>query len=226
MPVPATTGQLRTNVSDMEIGDYVLLQYQSNEDVWKTFNEGKPELPVTPLAIGTHQSYFAYGIKVAKGLIIFDRVWYHSVKWVDVNSWKQVQGKSVTIQNNDGSTILANYRMPTGGVAYADVNGNKSLIDQGFGGWPTNNEWDRYIMNFPQGKIQAEKTSDDIFHWSAIFTFTQDTPINGLNDRGSIAGNTRRVSRGYYSSQFFAVSLSDTSASTVGFRPVFEYRES
>jgi len=119
-------------------------------------------------------------------------------------------------------------RSLTGGVAYADANGNSSTTDQGFGGWPTNNEWDKYIVNFPADKIQAGKTLDDVFHWDIdTGTWTQDTPIT------AIATSSLRVMRGkyklngtYYGGlKYLTYSSSNQSGTTWGFRPVFEYKE-
>lgn len=115
-------------------------------------------------------------------------------------------------------------RSLTGGVAFADENGNKSLTDKKLGAWPTTNEWDTYIVNFPATLIQEGKTRDDVFHWSNCYTHCQDTIINGFeNYPGSMA--TRRAIRGYESLNKFKMNNTDNNASIVGFRPVFEYKE-
>ncbi|OME43863.1 hypothetical protein BSK59_33455, partial [Paenibacillus odorifer] len=69
-----------------------------------------------------------------------------------------------------------NIRSLTGGVAFADANGNGATTDLGYGMLPTNNEWDKYISNFPPSKIQLGKTLDDVFHWNGAVTWSQDTP--------------------------------------------------
>jgi len=116
---------------------------------------------------------------------------------------------------NIGQGII---RSLTGGVAYADANGNKSTTDQGYGGWPTNNEWDKYIVNFPQELIQPGKTLDDVFHYNKVYTFTQDT---------SFLGNIYRTCRG--NNNNVKSFLPNTDATLInynrGFRPVFEYIE-
>lgn len=112
------------------------------------------------------------------------------------------------------------FRTITGGVSYADVNGNRSTTDQGYGGWPTNNEFDKYILNFRQDLIQEGHTVFDVFHHDVIKTWTWDTPI--IN----IGGNTTRVCRGGTTgTNNFSVLASSTVDATVGFRPVLEYKE-
>ncbi|KIL71962.1 hypothetical protein [Pseudobacillus badius] len=379
MPVPATTGQLQTNVKDMEVGDYIKAKYAvpQSAGTFSRYFTGSPinitnatgsdELPITGMSsisdIGGKASAYFYLIKVAKGLLVSDRVCQHSISWGTLNSNKYVQGtphnqesviplmtsntspsgvasassasigfeeyraferntfdtsmwftnitptsstpqwlaydftinKSIrgyslrarsnemtnqspkdwtfegwdgtkwivlqTIFNQTGWTknekriyILPNpknyskYRINitsnnggigvcinefemfetagiirslTGGVAYADANGNKATTDQGYGGWPTNNEWDRYIVNFPKDKIQTGKTLDDVFHCLSAGTWCQDTPVSN---------STSRVFRGGWdvSSQknnSFSSTSSSQSSGSWGFRPVFAYKE-
>lgn len=112
-------------------------------------------------------------------------------------------------------------RSLTGGVAYADANGNSSTIDISKGAFPTNNEWDRYIANFNSKLIQSGKTIDDVFHWK-ISTWTQDTPSS------LIQSNITRVARGHTTAiipTYFATNTSSASNTGYGFRPVFEYQE-
>lgn len=214
MPVPATTGQLRTKVDGMEIGDYI----QAHCDVttgWQ-FGEsgGKTELPISGVAVDstnkTHQNYFFYFVKVRKGLLVADRNWYHTVSWDSLNTWKKIQGYP-----NNGS-VVGVIRSLTGGVAYADASGNKSLTDQNKGAWPTNNEWDRYIVNFPVHKILVGKTLDDVFHWSGVHTWTQDT---------SIQNSSYRTGRGNQSPNEVIVLGSANAVNVRGFRPAFEYTD-
>lgn len=215
MPVPATTGKLCTTIQEMEIGDYI---------IWKSINgvldydfvdniNGLTEVPITG-QVWTKDltNYYWYGIKIARGLIVSDRIVKINVSWDTLNLNKLIQGKPETLGGVSG--II---RSLTGGVACADVNGNKSTTDQGYGGWPINNEWDKYIVNFPQELIQSGKTLDDVFHYNRVYTFTQDT---------SFFGSTYRTCRGSENVKFF---LPNTDVTLVnynrGFRPVFEYIE-
>jgi len=112
-------------------------------------------------------------------------------------------------------------RSLTGGVAYADANGNSSTTDQGYGGWPTNNEFDKYILRFPQELVQEGYTLFDVFHHDVVKTWTQDTPII------SIAAATNRVTRGGTTgtNNFSYLTSTTTTDTTVGFRPVLEFME-
>lgn len=217
MPVPASTGQLRTSIKDMEIGDYIKISLDFNKSWEKgfsitdsSFNEYNISSPTW-----TGSGYF-YGIKVDKGLIISDRVIFIKYSWNDLNNLKLIEG----ITSQEDSTLNFKVRSLTGGVAYADKNGNKSLTDQGYGAWPTNNEWDKYITNFPSQLIQSGKALDDVFHWSGIYTLCQDTPIL------QIASSSRRVNRGNIDSKgFLGILPTSNSGTSYGFRPTFEYKE-
>jgi F5/8 type C domain len=401
MPVPATTGQLRTKISDMQIGDYIVCNYTASSGVVGTFSNfggtAGAEIPVSGSSTPNETFYF---VKVAKGLLVADRVVQHSITWDTLNARGVIQGtpcvlssitdavptmtsnntpsgiarsdsilslgyepwkafsdsvdfngsyttsgwmsgtatsgtlstdtcwisyefptpkeikgitlvqlgynttmyrcKDFSIQcSDDGTTWQTVYRgiaspnyqkqlytfnsvgakkfwrfviyshfstgasaalgiaqlelleqVPnigqgiirslTGGVAYADANGNKSTTDLGYGGFPTNNEWDKFIVGFPQELIQSGKTLDDVFHWSGVATWCQDTPINGVqhpNTSSDVGQNTERTWRGYglftgnshvnsRNEKMFGFSVSNYTATTLGFRPCFEYIES
>lgn len=383
MPVPATTGQLRTKISDMEIGDYIKFNPDKNATPVKFIfgdDGGKPEFPINGMANDssgnrTHLNYFAYMVKVAKGLLVSDRVIFHTLTWDAMNSQRWVQGIPMdngnlipamtsntspsgvaSASSSEGETwspfrafdgrydtagwvagrvsgavklpqwlsyrlneerkviryalrSLNNYndQMPknwifqgfdgvdwidldvqnnitftndvtryfdikndatyyqyriyvtahnggaylrigelemfdtvgiirslTGGVAYADENGNKSLTDKGFGAFPVNNEWDRYIVNFPPQLIQEGKTLDDVIHIKTMYTWCQDTPINGTwtDINGTVNTNNNRsgqricrgnIDRGVWNNIAGRPST-DTNIDN-GFRPIFEFKE-
>lgn len=193
MPVPATTGQLRTNIVGMQIGDYIVCKYTASSGAVGTFSElgtsTATEIPITGTASPNGTFYF---VKVAKGLLVADRVVQHTISWDTLNAGKFIEGKTMTLGMISG--IL---RSLTGGVAYADANGNKSTTDLGYGAFPTNNEWDKYIVNFPQELIQNGKTLVDIWHHDMVWTIAQDTPVNGIKtpNNAVTATNTHRVQR-------------------------------
>lgn len=225
MPVPATTGQLRKHVKDMKIGDYIVWSY--HPDDYFEFGADTPrytECPLEGIPNGeTSKGKYWYGIKADKGLLISDRVLRNEWSWNTLNNYKFIEGISMTI-----STVQGILRSPTGGVAYADANGNKSLTDQGYGGWPTNNEWDKYIVKSSlEGTITAG--DDAVWHWNKMFSWCQETPVNGLIYRTTTATNTNRIRRGYGEDMANPARLSFGPSSqadvSVGFRPVFEYKE-
>lgn len=215
MPIPATTGQLRSRVQDMEIGDYI---------IWKSVNnvldydfvdntEGLTEVSLSgQVWTNNLTNYYWYGIKVDKGLIIGDRGIKHSVMWITLNQQRLMQGLPDILGGVSGIV-----RCLTGGTSYADANGNKSTTNQGFGGWPTNNEWDKYIVNFPADKIQAGKALDDIFHWRVGAFWTQDT--------SSFSPSNRVLRSSMTDIKMYQIAAPDGSNATIFFRPVFEYKE-
>ncbi|MFC8687328.1 discoidin domain-containing protein [Brevibacillus porteri] len=384
MPVPATTGQLRTKVSDMQIGDYIICEYWQNTagstgslSLLGTATRGEiPVIGMTAAPTSGNGGTF-YFVKVDTGLLIGDRIVNHSISWDALNTGRFIQGRpwdngniipvmtgdatpsgiasasnvvasnppwrafngditnywhstsvptttspewiayefpdpkivkrydilsyssgdggrprdwtfegtndgvswdvldrrsnhtwtdkiEITIDNNTpykkyrvhvtdrvGSNtyvrigdirmyeVAGIMRSLTGGVAYADANGAMSTADKGLGCWPVNNEWDKYIVNFPQDMIQSGKTYKDIFNTDLnVVTWCQDTPINGMSHpiggHPSPSSNIGRVHRGLAKSTNglttqFAWAMSTWIGLSMGinqgFRPVFEYKE-
>ncbi|TQK62111.1 hypothetical protein FB479_106194 [Brevibacillus sp. AG162] len=124
-------------------------------------------------------------------------------------------------------------RALTGGVIYSDEHGQPSMSDKRKGAWPINNEWDRYIVNFPTNKIQAGKTIDDVFHYADNYTWVQETPLYGTwtdfaGTTDSGASNSTRMARGNNNRSVWrdlSYDASSYTSATWGFRPVFEYKE-
>jgi hypothetical protein len=222
MGVPATTGVERTKVSDMQIGDYISCKYAAASGATGTFSElgvsTATEIPATGASAPNGTFYY---VKTAKGLLIADRVVQHTRSWDSLNASKEIQGLPWT--GSDVNQPAGIIRSLTGGVAYADAQGNKSLSDASNGAWPTNNEWDRHIVGFPADKIQAGKTLEDVWHWGSVASWCQDTPVDGVILSGSNSVN--RIGRGYDRADQIHVDSSSKSATTWGFRPVFEYDE-
>jgi hypothetical protein len=117
-------------------------------------------------------------------------------------------------------------RSPTGGVGYADANGNLQLpFNASLSAFPKNNEWDTYILNSNLNGTVL-KGNDNVWHWNLIGSWCQDTPVNGLiRSDGAVATNAFRVARGYYSNNYVLTNVSTTNISSYGHRPVFEYKE-
>ncbi|GAB6930073.1 hypothetical protein JCM10914A_40560 [Paenibacillus sp. JCM 10914] len=220
MPIPATTGILRSRIQDLSIGDYIYGFYDKSISTWGIGEAKGVEYPLEGMPATSFDTGYFYYIKVDIGLLVADRIIQNTQSWNTLNqSSKVIQGRTEVFGGVKGS-----FRSLTGGVAYSDVNGNLSLSDMGLGGWPSNNEWDKYIVNFPTEKIQFGKTLDDVFNWSPLFTWTQDTPTIGLVIGSTTVTNAFRTFRGRTTVNHFSGNLSNNSAS-VGFRPVFEYKE-
>lgn len=354
MAAPATTGQLRTSITDMQIGDYIACRYQSTNALAYFSELGGCTMAEIPTAGSATPDGLFYFIKVDKGLLVADRITLHTITWDSLNASKLIQGlpdqlpfyenllqitnnetglpqpelavldsqlaynggissnagftleyttpingKYVVVSFNGTSTlsqgqilveyhngttwvvaknitglaqiankdkhkpliftldstfvsnkfrvkvlqsdgvalvkiehvaiiekiIIGSYRSLTGGVAYADANGGSTTTVGNsylYGCFPANNEYDKYLVNFPNDKIQASKTLDDIWHGLSANSWTQDT--NML----AIAASTNRMLRGGYSGnpiQSAVYGTSSNSAVWFGFRPVLEYRE-
>jgi Concanavalin A-like lectin/glucanases superfamily len=131
------------------------------------------------------------------------------------------------IRNSDIITIdNMQFRSPKGGITYINAYGGTSITDLGLGVFPPNNEWDKYIVDFPKGRIKSGMTLDDIWHWSDIHSICQETTMLGLTYSGTAVTSANRVKRGNSSIDTFdGGSTSSASAESLGFRPVLQYRE-
>ncbi|BAU28210.1 hypothetical protein DFP93_101287 [Aneurinibacillus soli] len=223
MPMPNTSGQLRSKIQDMQIGDYIKTYWTVGSwDVEYLKTTGiYTEYPVTGVPWASNG--FFYFIKADKGLLISDRVIFHTKSWDFLNGEKVVQGRHL-VKSFDG--IQGIIRSLGGGNAYTDANGNMSLTDKGLGAWPTNNEWDEYIVRKDYGTGAGR---DDVWHWNNVATWCQETPVNGFVPyNGSSAqnpANNVRVGRGQGGLKHVLTRLSGDSLNLYGFRPVFEYKE-
>ena len=228
MAAPATTGQLRTDIASMEIGDYIpvnfALNYQVNPlyfynvgTIMSLYNIEIPTIGLNYSTKSTPRGYL-YMIKVSSGILVGDRVAANSISWDEVNRLKSIQGGNYL--NNDPE-LGVSIRSLTGGVAYADASGNKNTSStDAIGAWPTNNEWDKYINNFPKEKVGTDKTYKDIFNTSSIGTWTQDTIAKEISN-----SDMRVIRRGLGDAYDVHKALSNTVGNVIGFRPVFQYKE-
>ena len=133
--------------------------------------------------------------------------------------------RNITIKNANSEPVLVQFTDQmylisslSGGCTYADANGNARTSDQNLGGWPTNNEWDTYIVNSDLGG-RITKGDDNVWHWSSLYSWTKDTPIT------SIGANTNRVYRGKDSNNKLLQIAGSAANTTIGFRPVLKYIE-
>lgn len=226
MAVPATTGQLRTDLSEMEIGDYIAMNAKPN---YQFGTGGLIECPISGVPHNALvDNYFWYMIKVDKGLLISDRVWIHTMSWDAINNNKCIEGFPVP-------SIKGNIRSLTGGVVYADSNGNLSMtqLDLSYGAFPNTNEYDTYIK---RSDLNGNVTPDDenVWHHKNVQTIVQDTPVAGthvsIGGQSKVVTTSLRVLRGFINrtdSSFkdLSTATSNEGWSTTGFRPVFEYQE-
>ncbi|MGF0347780.1 hypothetical protein ACQR3P_29490 [Rhodococcus sp. IEGM1300] len=215
MPAPNTGGVLRSHISQMKVGDYIVWKSNGSAYIMDGSTEGYTERPVLgasdtamPYA-GTHW----YGIKVDKGLIVADRVIQNTVSWNQLNTSGIIEGKSLTLLDGTNGIL----RSLGGGNSYSDGAGNMKTSDEGYGAWPTNNEWDTYITNKDYGTGVGR---DDVWHWNGVGTHCQET-IGRWYENVS----TNRVKRGSTSVDGLLGAPSTGVDAGSGFRPVFEYKE-
>jgi hypothetical protein len=117
-------------------------------------------------------------------------------------------------------------RSLSGGNAYLNTDGKGSLIDKGLGAYPTNNEYDKYIVNSSlNGKITPG--DDSIWNYLTNYSACIDTARLGLTRGDSyIATASSRTYRCTPNSwTMFSYQTSDA-VSNWGFRPVLEYQDS
>lgn len=230
MAVPATTGQLRERVEDMELGDYIKCGAVRGSTMANTvvynFGSGAPassgEIPVSGLGTTAGLGGTFYFVKVDKGLLIADRVIFNSITWDQLNSKQWIEG----VPFESGSI-----RSLSGGVLYSDSNGNKSNADLGYGAFPSINEWDKYIMKSNLGS-KATPNDDNVWHHHNVFCWAKETPALGswTTNKGTAlsATSSSRIVRGFEKrddNRGVAFTGSSASQSYIGFRPVFEYKE-
>lgn len=231
LAIPCTTGKLCNTLDEMDIGDYIVWKRDGNVHSFGGNIDGYTEIPVTGVASSSLPTkHFHYAIKVDTGLLISDRVTEHTISWDTLNSQKRIQGLPTTISGVSGIV-----RSLTGGVAYADENGNMSMNALGSEGcFPINNEWDKYVNNFPLSMVQTGKTLEDIWHHVGMLTWTQDTPSRRdfrFTDGQQLSYDSSfRATRGIWQSAYdkykdILFSVSSKSSTNHYFRPVFEWRE-
>jgi hypothetical protein len=220
MGVPATNGSIKTNISDMQIGDVIPCRYIASSGAVGTFSElgtcVATEIPVASSATPDGLFYFT---KVDKGLLIADRVVQHSISWDTLNAGGFIEGKVLSLGTPSANVLI---RSLSGGCAYADANENLSITNQLKGGWPTNNEWDQYIVNSDlNGKVT--KGNNNVWNWNnSINSWMSETTVLTL----ASATNAKRIVRptgGVVSGLTY--NISNTVATYCGFRPVLQYIE-
>ena len=154
----------------------------------------------------------------AKKLLIADRVLLAYVSWDDLNAQGLVSGKTITI---DGQQYKL--RLLTGGSNY------RTGTDTYSGGTPTNNEWDRILVNeagfsgLPvpvasdldgiQNATDFNSAHNQFWNWYYMYSWAQET----------YTGNSAlRALRGYLSARHWGNSNATNRSYGTGWRPVLE----
>lgn len=175
MAIPNTTGQFRTDLDSMQIGDYIACKYTAPSGAVGYFsNLGNllataqaNEIPIT--GTSTPSGYF-YLLKSDKGMLIADRVIQTSISWDTLNTAKLIEGYQypigsdivplLTSNTSDSSiTISASSILSASQDAYKVFDNNTATY------WATNNTvtgWLKFTF-ITSKKIKAYK----ITHTSA-----------------------------------------------------------
>lgn len=153
-----------------------------------------------------------------KKYLVADRVALVSVSWDDLNAQSLIFGKTITI---DGQQYKL--RSLTGGSNY------RSGTDTYSGGSPTNNEWDRWIVNeanisglpkpstgdLDNSMVEADRVGahNQLWNWYYVYSWAQET----------YTGNSSyRAVRGPNSARYWSFTTSSHRHVYFGFRPVLE----
>ncbi|HIG0360377.1 TPA: hypothetical protein ACX96Z_001966 [Clostridium sporogenes] len=153
-----------------------------------------------------------------KTLLICDRVILNYISWDTLNEAGYITGKKITI---DGQEYLC--RVLSGGDNY------RSGSDAYSGGAPTNNEWDRFIVNEDNISGLPKPTNDDLD--SSLDYNDLDRTHNQLWNwwgnhswcKETYKGNSSyRVYRGSSCARYFNYNNSNYTSGNVGWRPALE----
>lgn len=233
MAIPATTGTFRTTLASMKIGDYIACQYVASiSGAIGTFSNLGVALAtaqaneISLSGTATPNGYF-YLLKVDNNLLIADRNVQISISLATLNTNNYLEGKVINLSS---SSVLI--RSISGGAQFVDTSNARTTVDNNYGCYPINNEWDKYIVNSTLNNT-ITKADDNVWHKSTIYSWTRDSSINGTFTSSS---STITASSGYFTvrayltanttfKDFYSYIYSTTSA-IVGFRPIIEYIDS
>ncbi|XOS94335.1 DNRLRE domain-containing protein [Brevibacillus laterosporus] len=162
-----------------------------------------------------NQLYWHKIIEGSKTILICDRVILTTISWNDLNGDNRVFGKTISIDGKQYKLRL----LTCGYDRRSDMTG----------GYPENNEWDRYILNDDSisGLPKPESSDRDhtfnstdkyskhnqFWNWFGIYTLGQETYINHKEGRAV---------RGYGRAPSWSTEADVTVVSHTGWRPVLE----
>ncbi len=195
MPIPATSGQFRTNRSDMQIGDYAAVKYTAAAGAIGAFSDfGAPletaqanEIPIT----GTNTpNGYCYLIKADKGLLIPDRVIQTNISYETLSAndfiWGKLGGIGAIIPTMTSATTPAPFIVTTTGQ-YNSNYAAYMVFDKAATGWLTASTTIGEVMvdlgaiyNAGSYSITNVVSGDGGTHAGAweIYGSTQDVPVD------------------------------------------------
>lgn len=189
---------IRTQLSDMNIGDVIPCTYTATSGAVGTFsnlgsNSGA-EIPFVSSATPNGLFYFIHAGYDTKGRmkLIADRNIQNTISWDVLNTKGIASGLPIWTSDTKYKYII---RLLTGGTSSTD----------------TDNEWDKIIANSTlNGTITAG--DNNIWNWNGQYSWTSTTGTS----------NTNRVIRGNTAVGTYlgTTTSSTTTATSTGFRPI------
>ncbi|MCZ0847817.1 Ig-like domain-containing protein, partial [Brevibacillus laterosporus] len=151
-------------------------------------------------------------------LLICDRVILTWISWSDLSSDNRVYGKTITIDGNKYKL-----RLLSGG------SGQRPMGGEWLGGFPENNEWDRFIVNedkisnlpspvpsdLEEGMNHTKRNGNHnyVWNWIGVSSWVKETTSQDLNNRAK---------RGYSTPRRWTPEAFWAKGDWIGWRPVLE----
>jgi hypothetical protein len=163
MGAPASNGKLCTNLSDMNIGDYIKCEYvASTAGTAGTFqNLGNVTLSELPTACATTANGYFYFIKAKKGLLIADRRLQNGICGQAINKIGYLTGIMKTLSNTNVLIRTLSRNEFIKYISNNDLNGNAIKADanvwHGLAGTATN-----ILQAVPDGEICQDRSGSNI----------------------------------------------------------------
>lgn len=150
----------------------------------------------------------------SKQQVNFSPVSYRFYKFDMIDTYQAYGIGELTLLNSQDNLFI---RSLTGGCSYVDSTGNSATSDQQLGGWPSNNEFDKYLV---KSDLNGKITPNDIKIWNHdLLTICQDTPKTSLYSSSYRIG--RRIN--HSNNDVPMVGFLSVSTASYGFRPVVQY---
>ncbi|PLS17875.1 hypothetical protein CVD28_09280 [Bacillus sp. M6-12] len=168
------------NVEELEVGKRIRCHYKADYNkagFFSNLGEKTKEFIQVQSAAEPDGDFYFIMVDYEKGYkkLAADRNIQHSISWEELNNNGFIFGKEMSFKKHKG--II---RSLTGGYAFRNGDGGISLFDKGLGAYPTENEWDTYIISSNlNGHIKAGDKL--VWNWDVSpQTWCQESPMIGL----------------------------------------------
>ena len=217
-----------TSVEQLEVGKKIRCHYKARyNEVGEFSGLGEETNGFIPPESSAYPNGDFYLIMVDRDemgrvVLITDRNIQNNISWDNLNESSLICGREMQIKE-----VFIKTRLLTGGVAYADKDGGITSPDNlGYGAFPLNNEWSRYI----EFTHENGEDLDFVWNWSFVASWCQETPAENVSfrwaDNINIEESTvnKRVRVGRTEIGFRGITNSNIKTRTIGFRPLFLIR--